>query len=450
MARRSVRTNPPIVRGFARHWRPRSPLVSGFFIGVPMAKQIILDNPIYQAIDGNGQPLAGGFLEPYVAGTSTPAVLYQDVNGRVPHPARIPLNARGEAVLYGNGRYKFKLLDAAGGLIHTVDDIEIVVISDWALNFLKLRTLREAVRYFGFGTAAYEDIAASILAPQPGDVLQMGPDGWYPAGDGRLITNLQPGNITGLIHATTPTKYLEGLTLAKAGANLRVSAGWCKSDDDTSAIRLATTTTKTLSAWVAGDGNGGLDESEAQPDQWYFVYAIYNPTSGVSDVLLSRDQTDETINFPEGYTKKRRIGAVYLADDSGIRPFFQHGDDFYWVSLEMDSFTINSAQTLISLDVPPLQVKAFFHASGGESTFCNIYFRSPDTEDQEVPRATSMVAPLYNLPVHVERAHSNDVPVSLQIETNASGQIYARRDNAAASTVIYLCTVGWTDRRGKD
>lgn len=434
-----------------------------------MAKQIILDNPIYQAIDGNGQPLAGGFLEPYVAGTSTPAVLYQDVNGRVPHPARIPLNARGEAVLYGNGRYKFKLLDAAGGLIHTVDDIEIVVIADWALNFLKLRTLREAVRYFGFGSAAYEDIAASILAPQPGDVLQMGLDGWYPAGDGRLITNLQPGNITGLMDLVTPRSYLAGLGLTRTGANtITIAPGWCKNAAQDGALQLTTALKKQLidGDWTAGNNAGGLQGTGGMLtyDAWYAVYLIKNPETGDVDALFKHESHE--LSLPEGFTSSRRLGWVRTSANDKAAPededlpktivdFVQKGDAFYWKSPVLDKGTgtdyhlVNEQQSLVSLRVPPEELMAIFAIGGVRHNAANLYVHSPDLNNLPPMQLDIFSAPLFNCAIYIERAPAHHgAGQTLSIYTDRFGQIAVRADRP--NLEVYFCTYGWVDRRGRD
>jgi len=81
--------------------------------------------PIQQFKDSNGNPLAGGLLYTYAAGTSTPQSTFTDVTGATPNTNPIVLNSRGEAQIWLSAglTYKFLLQDAAANLIWTVDQI---------------------------------------------------------------------------------------------------------------------------------------------------------------------------------------------------------------------------------------------------------------------------------------------------------------------------------------
>lgn len=79
---------------------------------------------VYQAFDDNGDPLAGGFLHTYEAGTLTPKATYTTASGDTENSNPVELDASGIAnVWLGDGGYKFKLTDADGNIIFTVDDI---------------------------------------------------------------------------------------------------------------------------------------------------------------------------------------------------------------------------------------------------------------------------------------------------------------------------------------
>lgn len=74
--------------------------------------------------DANGDPLAGGLLYSYVAGTSVPAATYADYSGLTPNTNPIVLDANGEANIWlGSGYYKFILEDANNVVQWTADDI---------------------------------------------------------------------------------------------------------------------------------------------------------------------------------------------------------------------------------------------------------------------------------------------------------------------------------------
>ena len=79
----------------------------------------------YRDWDANGNPLAGGLVYTYLAGTTTPAATYTDSTGLTPNTNPVVLNARGEAAIWipANTGYKFVVTDSAGNPIRTVDQV---------------------------------------------------------------------------------------------------------------------------------------------------------------------------------------------------------------------------------------------------------------------------------------------------------------------------------------
>ncbi len=77
--------------------------------------------------DNNGNPLFGGQLYSYQAGTTTPLATYTDSTGSTANTNPVVLNARGEANVWipANTAYKFVLEDSAGNTIWTVDQVQI-------------------------------------------------------------------------------------------------------------------------------------------------------------------------------------------------------------------------------------------------------------------------------------------------------------------------------------
>jgi hypothetical protein len=69
-----------------------------------------------------GQPLVGGKLYTYDAGTTNPRLTYQDAAGTIPNTNPIILDARGECLAFWSGNYKVQLKDALDALIWTVDN----------------------------------------------------------------------------------------------------------------------------------------------------------------------------------------------------------------------------------------------------------------------------------------------------------------------------------------
>jgi hypothetical protein len=113
--------------------------------------------PKLQFFDSNGNPLAGGKLYTYAAGTTTPLATYTDYGGGTPNTNPVILDSRGEASVWlGTALYKMALYSATNVLIWTVDNIG------------------------GFATLAQ-------LAASGGSALV----GYLPAGTGAVATTVQ-------------------------------------------------------------------------------------------------------------------------------------------------------------------------------------------------------------------------------------------------------------------
>jgi len=80
--------------------------------------------PKLQFFDANGDPLVGGLLYTYAAGTTTPLASYTDSTGVSANTNPIVLDSRGEAnVWLGTESYKLALYTSTNVLIWTVDNI---------------------------------------------------------------------------------------------------------------------------------------------------------------------------------------------------------------------------------------------------------------------------------------------------------------------------------------
>lgn len=80
--------------------------------------------PVFRADDANGEPLEGGKIYSYKAGTSTPMALYEDAALTTPLPNPLVLNDQGEAAFYyGSQTYKLTLTDANDVPQWTIDPV---------------------------------------------------------------------------------------------------------------------------------------------------------------------------------------------------------------------------------------------------------------------------------------------------------------------------------------
>ena len=80
--------------------------------------------PKLQFFDANGNPLVGGKLYTFAAGTTTPLATYTDNTGTIAASNPIVLNGRGECEVWlGGAPYKFRLETSAGVEVWTVDNV---------------------------------------------------------------------------------------------------------------------------------------------------------------------------------------------------------------------------------------------------------------------------------------------------------------------------------------
>ena len=94
---------------------------------------IVSLSPFYgvagQLFDNNGNPLAGGKVETYLAGTNTNTATYTTSAGNVAHSNPIVLDGAGRVPsgqiwLTGGISYKFVVKDSANALIGTFDNVQ--------------------------------------------------------------------------------------------------------------------------------------------------------------------------------------------------------------------------------------------------------------------------------------------------------------------------------------
>ena len=82
-------------------------------------------NPKFRAFDTSGNPLSGGLLYTYSAGTTTPLATYTTRAGTTPNANPVVLDANGEADVWTTPGvdYKFVLKTSGGSTLWTVDNI---------------------------------------------------------------------------------------------------------------------------------------------------------------------------------------------------------------------------------------------------------------------------------------------------------------------------------------
>lgn len=90
---------------------------------------LLSPNPKQQFFDANGEPLVGGKIYTYEAGTSTPVATYQDSSGNVANTNPIILDSRGMCNIWllSTVVYKYVVKDAEDTLLFTTDNIGVTL-----------------------------------------------------------------------------------------------------------------------------------------------------------------------------------------------------------------------------------------------------------------------------------------------------------------------------------
>jgi len=83
-----------------------------------------------QFFDDNGQPLSGGLIYTYAAGTSTSQLVYQDAALATPHANPVVLDSAGRAtIFFAQQAYKVVVANSAAVQLYTVDNVQSTAYS---------------------------------------------------------------------------------------------------------------------------------------------------------------------------------------------------------------------------------------------------------------------------------------------------------------------------------
>jgi hypothetical protein len=117
--------------------------------------------------DANGNPLAGGKVFTYEAGTSTPLPTYTDQSGTVENTNPVILDSSGEADIWiGLGPYKFVVKTASDIVVTTVDDIrpfDDATILDSSITTPKINDLAVTTAKIADGSVTNVKLAANAV-----------------------------------------------------------------------------------------------------------------------------------------------------------------------------------------------------------------------------------------------------------------------------------------------
>jgi len=93
---------------------------------------VVISTPPYLYFsDNDGNPLSGGKIETYLAGTTTPQTTYTDASGTVANANPVVCDSSGRCVIFldNSVSYKYVVKDSLGSTIRTIDNITPFTVS---------------------------------------------------------------------------------------------------------------------------------------------------------------------------------------------------------------------------------------------------------------------------------------------------------------------------------
>jgi hypothetical protein len=118
--------------------------------------------PLLQWSDADGNPYAGGTIETYVPGTSTPKATWVDPDQLAFNTNPVVLDAAGRSLMYGDGDYRLVVRDAAGNLI--ADFEASTIVSAAMAPVVAAPTIADAVDMLGIDDLIAAEASARAAA----------------------------------------------------------------------------------------------------------------------------------------------------------------------------------------------------------------------------------------------------------------------------------------------
>lgn len=293
------------------------------------------------------------------------------------------------------------------------------------------------------GTIKKLDASKAEIAVEASDMLA---NGWYKfkrnvANDAWILLNPEIAKL--------PKQITIANNVSDANNDIDFSAGNFQFDDGTGIASLSALTKRLDATWAAGTNQGGLDTGTVANNTAYYLFAIYNPTSGISDALFSTSSTNPTM--PSGYTKKKKIASLMTNGSAQIRngiwKFNNDGSyEFIYLVQILDVSEARPGATAVlkTMTAPPnTRVKCSIELSdssaGGAAP--TVLITSPNQTDS-TPSASLFTVRL----IYVSATGENNSQCSyIEINLNSSSQLRYRYTNGDSSCTLIIFNKGWFD-----
>ena len=122
----------------------------------------LLNAPELQFQDADGNPYAGGTVDLFITGTSTPKDFWIDPNGDALNTKPIQLDSAGRCIIWGDGDYRVVLRDAEGNLVY--DQPSSTLVSAAMVPVVRAPTIADAREALGINDVIGTETDRAIAA----------------------------------------------------------------------------------------------------------------------------------------------------------------------------------------------------------------------------------------------------------------------------------------------
>jgi hypothetical protein len=184
-----------------------------------MATGNVIPDPIFTGLDSDGNPLSGGKLFAYAAGTTTPQDTYTSSALTSANANPVVLDSAGRATIFlSSSAYKFTLKTSADVTVWTVDNVQAITLSATVIG--------ENLPFFGDASQSVNDTS-------------------YPSG--ATVDKLVPGTKTLSLDSAdvTGTWALRGMLITENGSHAATAAlvNLTDGSPDTAIVTITSTST---------------------------------------------------------------------------------------------------------------------------------------------------------------------------------------------------------------
>ena len=221
-----------------------------------------------------------------------------------------------------------------------------------------------------------------------------------------------------------------------ANNDIDFTAGNFQFTDGSGQAVISALTKRLDASWTAGTNQGGLDAGSKANSTWYHCYAIYNPTSGVSDAIFSANATTPTL--PSGYTKYYLIESIKTDESGNILAFSMNGNTMTWVARPLDiaiSAPVSTAKIDYTMSIPlgrQVMVNLGGNCSSSSGSQRCLFILSP-LQSSITPTGTDC---------DITTENSINTGICANVLSNASSQI-SMIANFSSDFEIKIRTRGW-------